>query len=68
MVHNLISLLLRCCLRSCNCSQMDDGTYQGCGKATFLNGHVYQGEFDTGMMHGQGVLTWPDGTVSVARF
>jgi hypothetical protein len=42
---------------------MDDGTYHGRGKATFLNGQVYEGDFDQGVMHGEGVLTWTNGTV-----
>lgn len=47
-------------------SQLEDGTYQGRGTAEFANGQVYEGEFDHGLMHGEGGITWPDGTVSAA--
>lgn len=35
--------------------------YHGPGLATLDNGSSYEGEFDFGIPHGTGTLTWPDG-------
>eukprot|EP00040_Diaphanoeca_grandis_P044535 m.12648 g.12648 ORF g.12648 m.12648 type:complete len:655 (+) comp9392_c0_seq1:326-2290(+) len=38
------------------------------GVAKFKGGHVYEGEFDSGLMHGKGRLCWPDGTTYEGTF
>ena len=34
----------------------------------FKTGHVYDGDFNRGMMHGQGKLSWPNGTTYTGEF
>jgi hypothetical protein len=39
----------------------DQGLPHGRGKQSFVDGRVYDGEFDCGALHGHGRMTWPDG-------
>lgn len=38
---------------------MENGWPQGKGKYTYPNGTIYEGEFDKGQFHGDGVLIYP---------
>ena len=38
------------------------------GKAAFIGGHKYTGQFAAGMMHGQGKYEWADGTSYEGEF
>jgi hypothetical protein len=45
------------------------GRFDGAGAvAKFKEGHIYEGSFSRGMMHGQGKYTWTDGTVFEGEF
>jgi hypothetical protein len=39
----------------------DQGLPHGRGKQWFVDGRVYDGEFDCGILQGHGRMTWPDG-------
>ena len=38
-----------------------DGNFSGKGRAVFRNGNIYDGQFERGNMHGNGVMIWPNG-------
>ena len=40
-----------------------DGFYHGQGVAILKGGLTYNGCFERGKMHGEGTLTWPNGTI-----
>ena len=40
----------------------------GRGKASFKDGHLYDGDIKNGMLNGKGVFTWTDGTVFKGKF
>lgn len=40
-----------------------DGFYHGQGVAILKGGMTYNGSFERGKMHGEGTLTWPNGTI-----
>ena len=39
------------------------GLFSGQGKATFVTGQTYEGQWENGLMHGTGVYTWNNGVV-----
>ncbi len=39
------------------------GLFAGQGKALFVTGHTYDGQWEDGRMHGTGIFTWQDGVV-----
>jgi len=41
----------------------DTGLYAGQGKATFVTGQTYEGEWANGKMHGTGTFTWTTGVL-----
>lgn len=40
----------------------------GCGKYTWTNGKIYEGEWANNKMSGQGKMTWPDGKLYEGGF
>ena len=46
--------------------QTEGETPNGWGKAYYLDGKVYEGEWKDGKMHGRGMEFYPDGTLEFA--
>ena len=48
-------------ISECSGAHDSDGNFSGKGRAVFRNGNIYDGQFERGNMHGNGVMIWPNG-------